>query len=203
MPLVNMSWICQDMTYIRLHHEWIGWMQLELRTSVSRTCWRVYQIDGILNSSENYKTFQLITSLSSHLTYKKHYEMKHEMTRWKCFVQTHLLFVTIYGLVWSSSVTLNIRWRSCAPMCHWLRDITLSSNGLVVSKECCSTVLWHSLPLVCAKHKKYKLYLSFYTYLFDNLPSHTKVTYLHTWHWNKHKWLVKVGLVSCSPICYI
>ena len=31
--------------------------------------------------------------------------MKHEMTKWKCFVQTHLLFVTIYGLVWSSSVT--------------------------------------------------------------------------------------------------
>ena len=27
------------------------------------------------------------------------------MTQWKCFVQTHLLFVTIYGLVWSSSVT--------------------------------------------------------------------------------------------------
>ena len=35
----------------------------------------------------------------------KHYEMKHEITQWKCFVQTHLLFVTIYGLVWSSSVT--------------------------------------------------------------------------------------------------
>ena len=27
------------------------------------------------------------------------------MTQWKCFVQTHLLFVTIHGLVWSSSVT--------------------------------------------------------------------------------------------------
>ena len=35
----------------------------------------------------------------------KHYEMKHEMTQWKCFVQTHLLFVTIYGLMSSSSVT--------------------------------------------------------------------------------------------------
>ena len=27
------------------------------------------------------------------------------MTQWKCFVQTHLLFVTMYGLVCSSSVT--------------------------------------------------------------------------------------------------
>ena len=27
------------------------------------------------------------------------------MTQWKCFVQTHLDFVTIYGLMWSSSVT--------------------------------------------------------------------------------------------------
>ena len=31
--------------------------------------------------------------------------MKHEMTRWKCFVQTYLLFVTIYCLMWSFSVT--------------------------------------------------------------------------------------------------
>ena len=31
--------------------------------------------------------------------------MKHEMTQWKYFVQTHLLFVTIYDLVWSYSVT--------------------------------------------------------------------------------------------------
>ena len=31
--------------------------------------------------------------------------MKHEMTQWKCFVQTHLLFVTICGLARNSSVT--------------------------------------------------------------------------------------------------
>ena len=46
-----------------------------------------------------------ITSFCSHLTYNKHYEMKHEMTQWKCFVQAHVLVVTIHGLVWSSSVT--------------------------------------------------------------------------------------------------
>ena len=58
------------------------------------------------------------------------------MTQWKCFIQTHLLFVIIYGLLWSSSVKLkncmgplNIRRCWCTPMCHWLRDITLSSNG--------------------------------------------------------------------------
>ena len=27
------------------------------------------------------------------------------MTQWKCFFQTHLLFVPIYGLMWSSLVT--------------------------------------------------------------------------------------------------
>ena len=27
------------------------------------------------------------------------------MTQWKCFVRTHLLFVTAYGLMWSSLVT--------------------------------------------------------------------------------------------------
>ena len=48
--------------------------------------------------------------------------MKHEMTLFhtmepnrKVFFQTHLLFVTIYGPMWSS---FNIRWCSCAPMCH-------------------------------------------------------------------------------------
>ena len=45
------------------------------------------------------------------------------MTQWKCFAQTHFLFVAIYGLVWSSSVTFKHK------MCHWLRDITLSSNS--------------------------------------------------------------------------
>ena len=35
--------------------------------------------------------------------------MKHEMTQWKCFVQTHLLFVTIYGLMGSSSVTFKYK----------------------------------------------------------------------------------------------
>ena len=35
---------------------------------------------------------------------------EHEMTQWKCFVPAHLLFVTIYGLMWSSSVKFKIRW---------------------------------------------------------------------------------------------
>ena len=54
--------------------------------------------------------------------------MKHEMTQWKCFVQTHLLSVTMYGLCGALQWPLNIRWRWCTPMCHWLRHITLSSN---------------------------------------------------------------------------
>ena len=55
--------------------------------------------------------------------------MKYEMTQWKFFVQTHLLFVTIYCLVWSSKVTF--KDDLCTPMCHWLRDINLSSNHAV------------------------------------------------------------------------
>ena len=35
--------------------------------------------------------------------------------------QTHLLFMNIYG-------SLNIRRLSCTAVCHWLHDITLSSN---------------------------------------------------------------------------
>ena len=69
---------------------------------------RMYR-NQVLNLSEYLCKFKRsnvssITTFCSHLMYKKHYEMKHEMARWKCFVQTHL-FVTIYGLVWSSSVT--------------------------------------------------------------------------------------------------
>ena len=66
-----------------------------------------------------------ITSFCSHFTYIE--------TLWKLWneawiypmemFQTHLLFMTIYG-------SLNIRWRPCTPMCHWLRDITLSSNDV-------------------------------------------------------------------------
>ena len=48
-------------------------------------------------SSSRTKILLKIASSSSLLAF---------MTQWKCFVQTHLLFVTTYGLVWSSSVTL-------------------------------------------------------------------------------------------------
>ena len=54
--------------------------------------------------------------------------------------QTHLLFVTIYGLVWSSSETLNIIWRWYTPICHWLHDITLHFTSLVVWKVSSSKV---------------------------------------------------------------
>ena len=36
--------------------------------------------------------------------------------------------MTIYG-------SLNIRWLSCTPMCHWLRDITLSSNEMTFCSD--------------------------------------------------------------------
>ena len=55
-------------------------------------------------------------------------------TQWdpiEMFCSRHTFFVTIYGLKWSS---FNIRLRSCVPMCHWLRDITLSSNDVKLLK---------------------------------------------------------------------
>ena len=39
------------------------------------------------------------------------------MTQWKCFVQTHLLFVTIYGLMWSSLVTFKHKMMLVHPKC--------------------------------------------------------------------------------------
>ena len=39
--------------------------------------------------------------------------------------QTHLLFVTIYGLMWSSFINI----------CHWLCDITLSSNEIYCTNK--------------------------------------------------------------------
>ena len=50
---------------------------------------------------------QAVTAVRSS-QYKKHYEMKHEIFKWKCFVQTHL-----HGaLQWP----LNIIWCWCTPM---------------------------------------------------------------------------------------
>ena len=40
-----------------------------------------------------------ITKFCGHLTYNKHYEMKHEMTQWKCFVQTHLVLVALQCVI--------------------------------------------------------------------------------------------------------
>ena len=75
----------------------------------------------------------VITSFCSHLTYKKHNEMKHEMTQWKCFVHTHLLFVTIYGLVWNSSVTFKHKMMLVHSNMALVTRHTLSSN---VIKHC-------------------------------------------------------------------
>ena len=59
-------------------------------------------------------------------------KMKREMTLFhtmrpsrNVLFQANPIFVTIHGLMWSS---FNTRWCSCAPMWHWLHDITLSSD---------------------------------------------------------------------------
>ena len=69
-------------------------------------------------------------------------EMKYEMTlpymmgpNRNVLFQTHLLFVAIYGLIWS---TFNVRWHSRTPMCHWLHDITLSSTDYLAFLYCTS-----------------------------------------------------------------
>ena len=50
------------------------------------------------------------------------------MTQWKCFAQTYPLFVTTYGLVWSSSVTLKHKMMLVHSNVPLVRDITLCSN---------------------------------------------------------------------------
>ena len=64
-------------------------------------------------------------------------------TQWKpmeMFSSWHTFFMTIYG-------SLNIRWLSCIPMCHWLRDITLSSNVIKFHLFTCSGVQ-HALAIL-------------------------------------------------------
>ena len=65
--------------------------------------------------------------------------MKYEMTLFHTMgpngngsFQTHLLLMTIFGLMWSS---FNIGWCSCAPVSHWLCSITLFSNAPPLSRH--------------------------------------------------------------------
>ena len=38
---------------------------------------------------------------------------------------------------------LNIKWCSCTPMCHWLRDITSSSNALASQRLIACNESWN------------------------------------------------------------
>ena len=86
--------------------------------------------------------------------------------------QTHLLFITIYG-------SLNIRWCSCTPMCHWLRDITLSSNDVS-----CRHVVLHE-PYLSWK-------LAYKNYSFN-------VTVDCTWH-NLHHNIIDLRQSAMKPL---
>ena len=64
--------------------------------------------------------------------------MKYEMTLFHTMGPDTPSFCDhIYGLVWSS---FNIRWHSCATMCHWLCGITLSSNAVEAFSKCYENV---------------------------------------------------------------
>ena len=58
-----------------------------------------------------------------------------------CWRHTSFLWPYIYG-------SLNIRWQSCTPMCHWLRDITLSSNEVCATVEVADTSI-HVNRFIC------------------------------------------------------
>ena len=60
------------------------------------------------------------------------YSIQWEPIEMFCF--RHIFFLWSYGVLWSS---FNIRWRSCAPICHWLRDFTLSSNVWLLNWSWC------------------------------------------------------------------
>ena len=90
--------------------------------------------------------FHFMTSFCDHLTY---IETLWKLVKWKCFVPDTPSFVTIYGLMWSSSVTFKHRWCWRTPMCHWLRDITLSGNDLTTFYDKFqSDVNWRNLIIL-------------------------------------------------------
>ena len=74
-------------------------------------------------------SFKCACGHASHPWYSNIMKWSMKWPKWKCFVHTHLFWpymVSCGARQWP----LNIRWRWCIPMCHWLHDITLSSNVL-------------------------------------------------------------------------
>ena len=78
---------------------------------------------------------ELITSLYVDFTY---IETLWKVVKWsmkwpmEMFCSRHTFFLWPY--VRPHVRPLNIRWRWCTPMCHWLHDITLSSIGTFKEK---------------------------------------------------------------------
>ena len=72
-----------------------------------------------------------IISFCSHLTYIETLWNEACNDPMEMFCPDAPSLLTIYGLVCTLQWPLNIGWPWCTPMCHWLRDITLSSSAII------------------------------------------------------------------------
>ena len=75
----------------------------------------------IINADQNETNSLLLWSLDIYINIIKVVKWGMNWPSGNVLLQTHLIFMTIYG-------SLNIRWLFCTSMCHWLCDITLTSN---------------------------------------------------------------------------
>ena len=70
--------------------------------------------------------------------------MKYEMTQWKCFVQTHLHFVAIYGLMWSSSVTFKHKMT----LMHSNVSLVTRHHFITACKRSCGNVIFSQVSVI-------------------------------------------------------
>ena len=97
------------------------------------------------------------------------------MTQWKCFVQTQLLFVTIYGLVWSSSVTFKHKMTLVQfNVSLVVRDTTLSSNVNIKNNILNSSL---DIRMICHINKDLIIHFLF---LFTSVSFNLRVSFAPT-----------------------
>ena len=117
------------------------------------------------------------------------------MTQWKCFVQAHLLFVTTYGLVWSSSVTFKVYSHLTSAFAF---GSTSPSKFIIVSME--TQTQMHRMGL--------NPFLTFYIDAMLNIDANANAnvkceyTFKHRWLWctPMRHWLRVIGYLVMTTL---
>ena len=158
----------------------------------------------------------LITSFCGHLMYietlwkvvkwsmKWPYSIQRDLI--EMFCSRHTFSLWPYMVIRSS---VKIRWCSCGPMCHWLRDTTLSSNVIVVYFTCgpVSVVYlkwWVGMVgtrlLYCHTYNSHTEYVSHQ--LHDKVPQEQYYTYQQSLWWKQSSWKKRTLSVFTIKICF-